>query len=60
MLERAKEFAVMLCFDVKVDKDAQDLADEMGVKMFKADIIYHLFDQFTAYNKVKYSTTKEL
>ena len=53
MLERAKEFAVMLCFDVKVEKDAQDYADELGVKVFKADIIYHLFDAFTAYNKVK-------
>ncbi|RKP24453.1 P-loop containing nucleoside triphosphate hydrolase protein, partial [Syncephalis pseudoplumigaleata] len=51
MLERAKEFAVMLCFDVKVDKEAQELADELGVRVFTADIIYHLFDQFTAYNK---------
>ncbi|KAJ1926620.1 eukaryotic translation initiation factor 5B, partial [Linderina pennispora] len=50
MLEKAKEFAVMLCFDVKVDKDAEELADEFGVKVFKADIIYHLFDAFTAYN----------
>ncbi|GBB91425.1 hypothetical protein RclHR1_18700002 [Rhizophagus clarus] len=51
MLERAKEFAVILCFDVKVDKEAQDLAEELGIKIFKADIIYHLFDQFVAYNK---------
>ncbi|CAG8440590.1 14085_t:CDS:10 [Acaulospora morrowiae] len=51
MLEKAKELAVILCFDVKVDKEGQDLADELGVKIFKADIIYHLFDQFTAYNK---------
>ncbi|RUS32151.1 hypothetical protein BC938DRAFT_476142 [Jimgerdemannia flammicorona] len=51
MLEKAKEFAVMLCFDVKVDKDAEELAEEMGIKIFKADIIYHLFDAFTAYNK---------
>ncbi|KAJ1995365.1 eukaryotic translation initiation factor 5B [Coemansia spiralis] len=50
MLERAKEFAVMLCFDVKIDKDAQDMADEIGLKVFTADIIYHLFDQFTAHN----------
>ncbi|KAJ2004652.1 eukaryotic translation initiation factor 5B [Coemansia thaxteri] len=50
MLERAKEYAVMLCFDVKVDKDAEDMANEMGVKLFKADIIYHLFDAFTAHN----------
>ncbi|GAA5882713.1 hypothetical protein JCM16303_006557 [Sporobolomyces ruberrimus] len=50
MLEKAKEFAVLLCFDVPVDKDAEKMADEMGIKIFKADIIYHLFDQFTAYN----------
>ena len=49
MLESAKEFAVILAFDVKIDKDAQDLAEELDVKIFKADIIYHLFDQFTAY-----------
>ena len=47
-------FAVILCFDVKVDKEIQDLADELGIKIFKADIIYHLFDQFVAYNKVMF------
>ncbi len=47
MLEKAKQYAVMLCFDVKVDKDAQAYADEAGVKIFTADIIYHLFDDFT-------------
>lgn len=51
MVEKAKEFATMLCFDVKIDKDALDLAEELEVKIFKADIIYHLFDQFTAYMK---------
>lgn len=47
MLEKAKEYAVMLCFDVKVDKDAYAYAEEIGVKIFTADIIYHLFDSFT-------------
>jgi translation initiation factor 5B len=48
MLEKnLKEYAVMLCFDVKVDKEAQAYADEVGVKIFTADIIYHLFDDFT-------------
>lgn len=47
MLEKAKEYAVMLCFDVKVDKEAQAYADEAGIKIFTADIIYHLFDDFT-------------
>ncbi|KAJ5206833.1 Translation elongation/initiation factor/Ribosomal beta-barrel [Penicillium cf. griseofulvum] len=49
MLEKSKEYAVMLCFDVKVDKDAMAYANEIGVKIFTADIIYHLFDSFTAH-----------
>jgi len=47
MLEKNKEYAVMLCFDVKIDKEAQAYADEQGIKIFTADIIYHLFDAFT-------------
>ena len=47
MLEKAREYAVMLCFDVKVDKEAQAYADDQGIKIFTADIIYHLFDDFT-------------
>jgi translation initiation factor 5B len=49
MLERAPEYAQMLAFDVSVDKDAELLADELNVKIFRADIIYHLFDSYTAY-----------
>lgn len=59
MLEKAKEFAVMLCFDVKVDKDAKAYADEIGVKIFEADIIYHLFDKFTAHMKQLEEQRKE-
>lgn len=51
MLDKAKEFAVMLCFDVKIDKEAEQYANEQGVKVFSADIIYHLFDEFTAYQE---------
>lgn len=47
MLEKSPDHAVMLCFDVKVEKDAQTYAEENGIKIFTADIIYHLFDQFT-------------
>jgi translation initiation factor 5B len=43
------EFATILGFDVKVDTDAQTMADEDNVRIFTADIIYHLFDQFTSY-----------
>ncbi|KAF1838870.1 hypothetical protein BDW02DRAFT_488050 [Decorospora gaudefroyi] len=59
MLEKAKEYAVMLCFDVKVDKDAKSYADEIGVKIFEADIIYHLFDKFTAHMKQLEEQRKE-
>ncbi|KAJ3313645.1 hypothetical protein HDV04_001655 [Boothiomyces sp. JEL0838] len=51
MLERCPEYAQMLAFDVPIDKDAEQLANEMGVKIFSANIIYHLFDKFTAYMK---------
>lgn len=47
MLEKAPDYAVMLCFDVKVEKEAAAYAEENGIKIFTADIIYHLFDAFT-------------
>ncbi|KAG6556163.1 hypothetical protein Mapa_002104 [Marchantia paleacea] len=61
MLERKrKEYATILAFDVKVTQEAKELADEVGVKIFTADIIYHLFDQFTNYiNTVKEEKRKE-
>ncbi|KAI3947739.1 hypothetical protein MKX01_034404, partial [Papaver californicum] len=49
MLERNKEYATILAFDVKVTPEARELAKENGVKIFTADIIYHLFDQFQEY-----------
>ncbi|CAO3592993.1 unnamed protein product [Absidia cylindrospora] len=52
MLEKAREYAVMLCFDVKVEKEAEEMAEEMGMKVFKADIIYHLFDRFMEYSEM--------
>lgn len=47
MLEKSPDYAVMLCFDVKVEKEAAAYAEENNIKIFTADIIYHLFDQFT-------------
>lgn len=43
------EYASILAFDVRVDNDAAVMAEELKVKIFTAEIIYHLFDQFTAY-----------
>jgi translation initiation factor 5B len=51
MLERAPQYAQMLAFDVPIDKDASEMAEDMGIKIFSADIIYHLFDKFTQYMK---------
>lgn len=51
MLDKAPEYAVMLCFDVKIDKEAEQYAAENKITVFNADIIYHLFDEFTAYQE---------
>ncbi|XP_072755875.1 eukaryotic translation initiation factor 5B [Anoplolepis gracilipes] len=51
MLEHDSQYATILAFDVKIEKDAQELADSQGVKIFQADIIYHLFDKFTNYRE---------
>jgi translation initiation factor 5B len=52
MIERKmKKYGVILAFDVPVSAEAKSMAEELGVKVFTADIIYHLFDQFTAYLK---------
>ncbi|KAI0165681.1 hypothetical protein GGR57DRAFT_131769 [Xylariaceae sp. FL1272] len=59
MLEKSPDFAVMLCFDVKVDKEAQAYADEQGIKIFTADIIYHLFDAFTKHMEEQLEKKKE-
>lgn len=49
MLEHDSQYAVILAFDVKVEREAQELADTLGVTIFTADIIYHLFDAFTKF-----------
>jgi translation initiation factor 5B len=49
MLERKPEYATILAFDVKVTAEAEREAEALGVKVFTADIIYHLTDQFSKY-----------
>lgn len=44
-------FAVILAFDVKVERESQEMADSLGVRVFSAEIIYHLFDAFTKYRE---------
>ena len=43
------EYATILAFDVNLTKEGADMAKELNVRIFTAEIIYHLFDQFTAY-----------
>ena len=44
---RKEEYACLLVFDVKVLGDAQKYAEENGIKIFTANIIYHLTSHFT-------------
>jgi len=59
MLEHDQKFATILAFDVKVERDAQEMADREGVRIFQADIIYHLFDRFTEYQAELVKQKKE-
>jgi len=43
MLEKAKELACILCFDVTIDKEAEKLADEIGIRLFKGSCHCHNF-----------------
>jgi translation initiation factor 5B len=53
MAEKGKpEYATILAFDVRIDADARAYAEETGVRIFTADIIYHLFDQVTCLSLV--------
>ncbi|XP_051993420.1 eukaryotic translation initiation factor 5B-like isoform X2 [Xyrauchen texanus] len=51
MLEHDQQYAVILAFDVKIERDSQEMADSLGVRIFSAEIIYHLFDAFTKYRE---------
>jgi translation initiation factor 5B len=46
-----KEYATILAFDVRVTNEAAQFAEQEGIKIFTAEIIYHLFDEFTLYLK---------
>lgn len=53
-----RRYAVILAFDIKVEREAQEMADSLGVQIFSADIIYHLFDSFTKYRE-EYKKAKQ-
>ncbi|KAM3723750.1 Eukaryotic translation initiation factor 5B [Dirofilaria immitis] len=51
MLERKEEYACILAFDVRVDREVEQFATSEGVRIFSADIIYHLEDSFLKYRE---------
>ncbi|XP_018105286.1 eukaryotic translation initiation factor 5B isoform X2 [Xenopus laevis] len=51
MLEHDPQYSVILAFDVRIEREAQEMADSLGVRIFSAEIIYHLFDAFTKYRQ---------
>lgn len=56
-LSRDPKYAVILAFDVPVTKDAQVMAKREGIKIFEADIIYHLEEMFRRHMEVRARTT---
>jgi translation initiation factor 5B len=47
MKSKSPKYACMLAFDVPVSTEAKMIAEKEGVKIYNANIIYHLFDSFT-------------
>jgi len=54
-----KENKVILAFDVKILPEAELYAKEKEIKIFKAEIIYHLFDAYTDYKKTCFLERKK-
>lgn len=50
-LQKAAKYGIILGFDVPVDREAQLMADREGVRIFTADIIYHLENNFRQHMK---------
>lgn len=49
MKRKNPRLGVVLAFDVDIADTARELAQAEGIKIIFAKVIYHLFDQFTAY-----------
>ena len=56
---KCPQYATILAFDVPVTDEAKKMCTELDVKLMTADIIYHLFDQFSAYMKEYREKQKE-
>ncbi|OIR57970.1 MAG: translation initiation factor eIF5B [Amphiamblys sp. WSBS2006] len=57
----SKEDSAVLCFDVRVDSEAAEVAAREGVTLLTGDIIYNLFDMLLVYREgVRASKKKRL
>lgn len=54
-----KFYRTILSFDVPIEKELQTLANEEGVKVFVAPIIYHLLDFYKEYKESVSKSDKE-
>ena len=43
MLEHEEKYTIILAFDVKIERDAQEMADSMGVKIFQVSLQFVVF-----------------
>ncbi|KAL0246036.1 hypothetical protein GEMRC1_007252 [Eukaryota sp. GEM-RC1] len=60
MIERGlPQYGVILAFDVRTSAEAERFADESGVKIMSADIIYHLTNSFKDYTEEVKRAEKE-
>eukprot|EP01022_Parablepharisma_sp_SALTPOND_P009286 TRINITY_DN1385_c0_g1_i1.p2 TRINITY_DN1385_c0_g1~~TRINITY_DN1385_c0_g1_i1.p2 ORF type:complete len:877 (+),score=144.68 TRINITY_DN1385_c0_g1_i1:82-2712(+) len=41
-----EEYATILAFEVEPDKEARELAEKNGIKVFTANVVYHLVDSY--------------
>jgi translation initiation factor 5B len=57
--DKFKENMVILAFDVKILPEAELYAKEKGIKIFGAEIIYHLFDSYVDYKKICFNERKK-
>jgi len=59
MLEKKKEYAVILAFDVPVVPLAREEAERQGVRIFESGVIYKLTEMFTQYLETLHNEGKE-
>ena len=59
MREKNPKYAVVLAFDVAITPEAEEYAKANHIQIFKAQIIYHLFDEFIRYSKEYEERIKE-